>query len=49
MSHSKKISTPVAIALRIPWMVREKPRMRPTGSPMKMVAPAIAPNPAAAK
>jgi hypothetical protein len=47
MSHNRKTSTPVAIAFRAPWNAFEMPLMRPTGSPMKMVAPAIAPSAAA--
>ena len=49
MSQSKKIRTPVAMALSKPWTAFETPRIRPTGSPMKMVPPAMAPSAAAAK
>ena len=44
MSHSRNTRMPVAKALRTPCTAVGSPRMRATGRPRKMVAPAMAPS-----
>src|SRR3954454_3080873 len=44
-SQSRKTRMPIARALSSVRTAGDSPRIRPTGRPMKMVAPAIAPRP----
>ena len=43
-SHTRNSRMPMAVALRKTFREGEAPRMRPTGSPMRIVAPAMNPS-----